>query len=351
QGYATNVADWRALAVSAAGGVSVSASDASLIDANSKVSSTSITTNDGGADFADDLTGFLYEVEFVSDGDAVTTDPLSLDPTTSVDAVPNPSAVSLVFGDRVRLTDDFPGGGAGTGIGGSVYEYLGVDATLDLANQDYTNLDIWKEIQATQLVPTGNNLSESSSIAIGGMAVLNDVRGDVEAWVNSAAISVVDGDIVVTAIDDGQLKATADNTAESSGGSAYGTGTSLAVNGTIATNVLQGSATAWVVDSSLATVDSGSIRITADNSADLAAVTRAFTQTGDTAVSFLLAFNSIGWESQNLLYNAIDALIGTDIGDQSVSAATAYIQDSNVVAAGDIGVDAASTSTVNSEVS
>src|SRR5690606_31932182 len=70
QGYATNVADWRALAVSAAGGVSVSASDASLIDANSKVSSTSITTNDGGADFADDLTGLLYEVEFVTDGDA-----------------------------------------------------------------------------------------------------------------------------------------------------------------------------------------------------------------------------------------------------------------------------------------
>src|SRR5690606_17563941 len=157
------------------------------------------------------------------------------------------------------------------------------------------------------------------------------------AWWSTAASPGVAGDTVVTASDDGQLKATADNTATSSGGSAYGTGTSLAINGTIATNVLQGSATAWMVDSSLATIDSGSIRITADNSADLDAVTRAVTETGDTAVAILLAFNSIGWESQNLLYNAVDALIGTEIGDQSVSAATAYIQDSNIVAAGDIG--------------
>ncbi|MCZ7598719.1 MAG: hypothetical protein M5U09_14645 [Gammaproteobacteria bacterium] len=131
QDYATNDSDWRALAISAVGGVSVSASDASLIDANSKVSSTSVTTNDGGADFADDLTGFLYEVEFVTDGDAVTTDPFSLDPGTSGDAVGDPTMVAVAFGDRVRLTDDFPGGGAGTGTGGSVYEYLGVDATLD----------------------------------------------------------------------------------------------------------------------------------------------------------------------------------------------------------------------------
>ena len=34
------------------------------------------------------------------------------------------------------------------------------------------------------------------------------------------------------------------------------------------------------------------------------------------AIGVTLAFNTIGWESQNILFNAIDALLGTSIGDE-----------------------------------
>ena len=32
--------------------------------------------------------------------------------------------------------------------------------TPNLVNADYTDLDFWKEITATQLIPEGNNLTE-----------------------------------------------------------------------------------------------------------------------------------------------------------------------------------------------
>ncbi len=364
--YAGNLASWTPLALDAAitqivagGDVSVTASDESGIFANSKVVSSSITTNDGGAGLSNDIIGYLLEVEYVSDGADVSADAAELDPGVSPEA--DPTMIDLKFGDRVRLTSDFPASGSGQGKPGSVYEYLGSGTVgtpdvLDLAEQDFTNLDLWKEIPATQIIPEGNNLTDSDSVSIGGMAVLNDVRGEVQAWVNDATITVTDGDINVKASDAGVLKATADSTSESSGGSAYGSGNSIAVNGTISTNVLQGSSTAWVVDSTLTTINSDAtgsddIRVEAVNSANLNATTLQSTTTGDTGASFLIAFNSVGWESQNILFNSIDALIGNRIGTQSVSAATAYIQDSDIHAADDLNVLATSDSTLKAELS
>jgi hypothetical protein len=54
---------------------------------------------------------------------------------------------------------------------------------------------------------------------------LNDID---DATISSASISL-------TAIEEATIKATADSTVSSSGGSAFGSGTSLAINGVIAT--------------------------------------------------------------------------------------------------------------------
>ena len=49
------------------------------------------------------------------------------------------------------------------------------NSSLVLRDQDFTNLDFWKEIPLTQIVPTGNNLTSSDSVAIGGLVVRNEV--------------------------------------------------------------------------------------------------------------------------------------------------------------------------------
>ena len=59
---------------------------------------------------------------------------------------------------------------------------------------------------------------------------------------------------------------------------------------------------------------------------------------GDTAVDLTLAFNSIGWEAQNFLFNALDAIVGDPLshavrsGEQPATT-TATITGSTSIAA------------------
>ena len=315
--------------IAANGAVEITASDDSQVYANSKVVSSSITTNDGGANIVDDLTGYLYDVEFVTDGVDVSNDRFELGLTLGL-SVLDPTMVDLKFGDHIRLTDGFSGVG---GTGGSVYKYLGSGTLatpdqVDFETTDFADQDLWKEVQGTQIIPTGNNISPSDSYAVGGIAVLNDVSGEVEARVEDSSIEATDGNILVSAGDNGLLSAKSDSTASSSGGSAWGTGNSIAVNATISTNVLQGGATATVLDGSLTTLNTGDITVAAVNAAELIADTLQSTTTGDTAGSFLVAFNSIGYEGQNILFNVVDTFIGNRIGNQTVSDAVASVHDS-----------------------
>ncbi len=102
----------------------------------------------------------------------------------------------------------------------------------------------------TQIIPQGLNVTDSNATAIGGMVVLNHVSGSAEASITNASVDA-GGNVALTALQNASIEAEADNSATSSGGSAYGTGTSLAINGTIATNIVLSSATATVVDSVL----------------------------------------------------------------------------------------------------
>ncbi len=341
------------------GSAQVAASDESSITANSRMVSSSVTTNDGGASLADGLVGYLVEgVGYVTNGEQLSTDATSTDEEVADST--EATSVNLNYGDRVRLTGDFaPTDSSDTSAGtaGGVYEFLGADGTgIDFADEDFTDLDRWKEIQETQLIPTGNNLTDSNSVSVGVTAVYNDIRGEVQSSVEDADVTATDGAIKVTADDKGVLDATADSSATSSGGSAFGEGTSLAINGTVAVNALQGAASAFVKNSSLVTNgnpadDEVDIVVAAENSAELTANTLQATTTGDTAGSFLVAFNTVGWDSPSLFTQAFDVLIGNRIGTETGSEATAYIEDSNIDSAGDVTVRAVSSSTIEAEIS
>ena len=318
--------------VSAGAGVTVSATDTSGIYSNSKVVSSSITTSDGGAAVL---------------GQAVS----QLTPAT-YDTTPDPGLAtelrSLQFGDTVRVDQGYTGGGTP----GTVYEYMGTAASgvnLDLASTNYADLGFWKPLPQTQLIPQGNSISPSSSLAVGGLVVINEVKAGAAAYINNATVTAATGDIDVTAAENAAIKATADSSASSSGGSAYGSNDSLAVDGTIATNVILSSASAYAAGSSL-TATTGNIDVAATDSAAINATTKQATTTNATGVSVILAFNTVGWDAQNVLYDTLDALLGTQIGTKDPDVTTAYISDSSVSAGGTLTVKALSEGNISSSI-
>jgi hypothetical protein len=302
--------------------LTINTNDISEVYANSKIVSSAIITGDGGVSILNENKDLVIDADFeTSDG-----------------------VNSIKYGDRVRVAGDYANGGHQNGV----YIYMGTQDTIDLSQQDYTNKDYWKEIPETQLIPEGYNLTDSDSVAIGGMVVRNDVRTQVQSYINNA--EVIAGYAGLTAYESAKIHATADSTAESSGGSAYGSGTSIAANGIIATNLILSKANAYITGS-LITTTVGDLSIDAQNTSIIDAINNSVTTTGDTAVGASIAFNTIGWESQNLLFQTIDAIIGTDIGDEKPAEVKAYIQDSNVTIAGNVSLNAESKAEITSSVS
>ncbi len=108
-------------ALVADGGVEVTASDAASIDATTSLESEVSPTNDLGAGILNGLVGaFLDDYEFTS----------------------HSGMQFVAFGDKVR-TDD-----------GTVYEYMGEDATIDLDEgaEDYSVYGFWKPLSETSLL-------------------------------------------------------------------------------------------------------------------------------------------------------------------------------------------------------
>jgi hypothetical protein len=202
------------------GDLALRAQDRSGVYANSKLVSTTSTSNDGGL-------GLLNK---------------SIEAALSVDHLSAETSATLLFGQRVRLANDFD---ASLGVPGGVYEYMGQTAAgVDLSAEDYTDFGLWKRVTETQLIPLGNNISDSSAVTIGGLVVRNDVRSEVESFINHAVVGAAS--VTVEAVDRAVILATADSTASASGGSLYGTGTVVAVNGVIATNLVLSKANAFI---------------------------------------------------------------------------------------------------------
>ena len=269
--------------------------------------------------------------------------------------------VLVETGDRVRLGASYAGPcpvAIACGDGGAVYEYLAGDATIDLGAVDYTVMAAWKKLvggadDLENLYPGIGNFTDSDARAVGILVVMNDLRSSVEASLRNVALTAAS--LTVSAIENALLKADAELNVTASGGSFYGSGTVLAVGGQIVTNLVLGEAHAYVVDSVVVT-DTGDVTVLAENISGVDARILAATTSGDTAVGITLAFNTIGWKSQNFLFNTVDAILGDPLisnalGGQQPAEAFAYVVNSDVTSAGGLTVTADNAAQLNATVS
>ena len=109
------------------------------------------------------------------------------------------------------------------------------------------------------------------------------------------------------------------------------------------------SAQATLTEAELAT--GGSLTVNAENEAEILADNTATITSGGTAVGVTLAFNTLGWEPQNIFSKAADALLGGDIGTEQPVDVLARIENTVFDVGGDLTVTAAMTATIDATTS
>ena len=189
-------------------------------------------------------------------------------------------------------------------------------------------------------VPTA---SAKGAMAVGGLVVRNDVRAFSEAFIRYANLTA--GSVSVSVSEAASIEASLQATASASGGSGKG----LAVGGAIATNLILNQSAAYISDSTVHSTDGG-VSVDASNTASINAVNNSAISSDGTAVGVTLAFNTIGWQAQNLLFAAIDALVGSDIGEQQPAAVKAYLYNTDVQSVGALSVHANNAAEILSEI-
>jgi hypothetical protein len=80
-------------------------------------------------------------------------------------------------------------------------------------------------------------------------------------------------------------------------------------NGLVATNNVTSGATAIVTAGSL-TSSAGDVTVDAENTSTIDSRITSKTESANLSVGVVLAFNRVGWDSQNILYNIADAIVG-----------------------------------------
>ena len=276
-------------AVAVTGALTVAAADNATISSDSSVVSTAVSTNNLDAVKSVLRTLFPDDYQF----------------TTAS------GSRQLTTGARVRLGAAYAGGGDT----GSVYRYTGAAATLNLGATNYA-AGPWVKLVGSDgdlanLWPNLGNLSDSDARAVGGLVVVNDARSSVSAV--SSTRPPRRPSTTVSATEAATIAATVETNVTASGGSAWGSGTVLAVNAQVTTNLVLSSATARISDSAI----TGAVAVSADNTSAIDARLHSALSTGATAFGFAIAFNSIGWKPSNVLFNFIDALIGDPLISQA----------------------------------
>ncbi|NRB01433.1 MAG: hypothetical protein HRU32_16765, partial [Rhodobacteraceae bacterium] len=306
----------------AAGDISVEADDASSLTATDAMLSAQSTTNDLLFGVVNDVAQKLMDTyEFTT---------LS-------------GTRDLKFGDTVY-------------VDGSIYKFMGDSASdVDLATATYTDLDLWKLMSATTILPTSvakvlstvASFKGGPSKAKAGMITRNEVEGGAFAWVEDATLTA-EGNITVRAAERAILNAT-----ELSSVTAKEATTFI-----IATNSVLAKAEAYVRSSILKTNDTNgdkehSIMVEALNllvaNADmnLTAESKLDGQDKSDGLGLLFAFNTVGYEANNIFFQAAEALIGNDyltdlVTDRNTYGAAAFADDSDLIADHDVIVRAES---------
>ena len=221
----------------------------------------------------------------------------------------------------------------------------------------YGNLDYWYLEPYSQLLPQGVNIKSATGVGVGGVAVTNTVDGGATAYVTTSTLAA-GGAFTVAASDTAEITANINATATASGGSVFGganSGTVLAVNATIATNQVIGSATADITNSSVTTTGTSSdISVTATNQSTIDATTQSSIRRPAAAP---VRRSVPRWRlTPSVSSSAISSSIRSIRFWRSFrfwhrsAPTTAYIQDSTIVSGGALSVTATSTEQITSTI-
>src|SRR5690606_29122275 len=82
----------------------------------------------------------------------------------------------------------------------------------------------------------------------------------------------------------------------------------------------------------------GDVAVEAANTSTITADVQSAVSSAGDSVGVLLAFNAVGYAPANLLFNALDALIGLPLGGEDPAGAHAWIEDSDIDAGGSVRV-------------
>ncbi|HZE05939.1 MAG TPA: hypothetical protein VE127_11980, partial [Solirubrobacteraceae bacterium] len=316
------------LTVGAGSTALLTATDAPSISAQTHVGSAASAKNDLGSGLVNNLFNeFLNAYQYTSDS----------------------GTQALNFGDRVRLSDNLMADGfTGNGTAGQVYQYMGTTSPIDLGAADYTNLDYWKPLNDTNFVPQSVINAARKAFKLGGgttksyyvLIDRNDVRGDAQAYTYGVDLTSA-GAIALTASETATIRAT--------DGSTVTAGTK-GIGGVMVTNQVQSQAESFASQSSLTTTgSSAAATVEATNAASVTADAEAAAKAND-AVGLVIAFNTVGWKADNVLFQAIDALLGSDyLTQENPVAALAYLLDTPVSLTGDLAVSATNAATVSAQ--
>ena len=261
---------------------------------------------------------------------------------------------------RVRLGSDYAGpAGEDWGDAGAVYKYVGLlPQVLELGTQDYSNGLLWEKVTGgiddlDDWYPEIGNLTDSNAKTTGITVVLNEVRSDVEAYIENADVDAAS--VTVTATADASIFSTATATANASGGSAFGGGEVVATNGQLVTNLVDGQAVAHIAHSTIDTTGAGGttgdVTVAAKTQTTLDATLNSSTDSGEKAKSLSLALNTLGYTTHIPFLDTVKSLLSKVLGVEDPSPATAYIVDSAVNSAGAVSVTADNAARLNATVS
>jgi hypothetical protein len=182
------------------------------------------------------------------------------------------------------------------------------------------------------------------TVAAGGLVARNDVRSDVDLIglateitnTGSADLSARSA-AGITAKLDGTFEIVAD---ESKDG--------LAVGGVIASNMILVDVATTFTDSTIEA--GGDLSILARSAGSIAAENGVSVKGTGTAVGIMLAFNTVGWQAQNILFAAVDALIGTSIGGEQVAQAIVSLSGGTFSAEGNLSFAAENAAEITSVI-
>ncbi|MGH3743984.1 MAG: phosphoribosylglycinamide synthetase C domain-containing protein, partial [Mycobacteriales bacterium] len=310
------------LAVDSRGSVALSATDAPSISAQTHLGVSAKVVNNLGVGLLSGLVNeILGQYQYTLDSGTQT----------------------LNFGDRVWT---------GTNADGSnqVYEYMGTTAPVDLGGADYADLNLFKPLNDTNIVPQSVitaalksfKLDAGTTTSYYALVDRNDVQGNAESYVSGITLTAA-GSADLTAGETAAITATDTSNV---------TATTSAAGGVIVTNQVQGGASAYLTGSSF-TADAtgaGGLSVNATNAATVSAVADTKSQ-ANKSVGAVVAFNTVGWQADNILFQAIDALLGSDyLTHANPAAAEAYVLNSPVVVPGAITVHAADRAAIDAQV-